>query len=121
MFYTKEFETQIEGIEDKKGLKKIISWLDRLACRTPDKPYMWQKIKGCKDINLYELKPRPYRIAVLVVNGRFCLCLYIWKVEKDTSCKKRREIEKAIKTARRHKNEFEKFVRKIQDRPRVHS
>lgn len=100
-------------MKDKIALKKILVSLSRLSERIPNKPEQWESIKGCKDA--YELKiftknAGSYRLGCYY-NGRDVLIVHIWKVEKNMSKEKRKDIELACKKIQECRDEFEKFVR----------
>ena len=90
VFYTKEFKSQLDSMRGKKCRNKISKWIYRLKDRFPGNPGMWERIKGCKNMAVYELKPEPYRVAVLIVGGRFCLCLQLWRVDKKAGERRER-------------------------------
>jgi len=119
-FYEKEYsiyildkvEKEILNIKDVKAQKKILQSLKRLTARIPNKPEMWEAIKGCEGINVYELKPKPYRLGCYK-SGRYILVVHIWRVQKGKGSKKRNDINKACEIAKEVKDEFERFVRRI--------
>ncbi len=95
--------------KNKKAVKKIKAYILRLAERIPNKPELWESIKNCE--NLFELKPKPYRLACYMEDDNI-LILHIWKVEKNISKEKRKNIEKACEIAKEVSNEFKELVRK---------
>ncbi len=100
----------IDKLKDKKAVKRIKTGIGRLAERIPNKPELWESIKGCE--NLFELKIKPYRLACYK-HGNNILILYFWRVQKNMSKQKRADIERACKIAQEVKDEFERLVRRI--------
>ena len=84
--------------------------IGRLAERIPNKPELWENIRGCE--NLFELKIKPYRLGCYKY-GNNILILHSWRVQKNMSKQKRADIEKACKIAQEVKDEFERLVRRI--------
>lgn len=118
IYYTSHFARTVDKLSgrDRKGAHKVVAWLNKLSERFPNKPEMWEKIRRCKDIELFELKPKPYRVAVLV-RGNICLCVHLWKVERRKGRKKEADIETACAKAREVYDEFVRFVKELQERP----
>lgn len=100
----------IDRLKDKTAVKKIKISIGRLAERIPNKPELWESIKGCE--NLFELKVKPYRLACYK-QGNNILILHFWRVQKNMSKQKRADIERACEIAQEVKNEFERLVRGI--------
>lgn len=98
--------------KDRTMAHRVMKHIQRLSDGFPNKPEKWERIKTCRDVSLFELKPKPYRVAVLVWNN-FCLCLHLWKVEKGSSRRKQTEIEKACVKAREVKDDFVSFIRGV--------
>ena len=111
VYYTSHFEKLVDNLnkKDKGGAKKVMAWLNRLSERFPNKPEMWERIKRCTEVELFELKPKPYRVAVLV-RGNICLCVHLWKVEKGKGSKKESDIKTACEKAMEVYDEFVSFV-----------
>ena len=97
-------------MRDKNAVKRIKMSIGRLAERIPNKPELWENIRGCE--NLFELKIKPYRLGCYKY-GNNILILHFWRVQKNMSKQKRANIEKACKIAEEVKDEFERLVRRI--------
>ena len=110
---TDELEEQIRGL-DKKSRKRVLQYLYRLADRFPNKPEQWQKLKGSDCEDVFELKPKPYRVACLVYKRRYILAYYLWRVQSNRSKGKSDEIGKACRMAQEVKDGFKRFVERIQ-------
>ncbi|TCK05211.1 hypothetical protein [Phorcysia thermohydrogeniphila] len=119
IFILPEVEKQIRDLRDANSRVKILRWLDILSERIPNNPEQWKKLKGESCQNVFELKPKPYRLGCLVVD-RFILVVHMWRVQKDRSRRKSKEVEKACLKAEEVRDEFERFVRRVQVLRRVH-
>ena len=97
-------------MRDKNAVKRIKMSIGRLAERIPNKPELWENIRGCE--NLFELKIKPYRLGCYKYRNNI-LILHFWRVQKNMSKQKRANIEKACKIAEEVKDEFERLVRRI--------
>ena len=109
----KHVEKEIEELDDAKEKKRIVQFLYRLLERFPNKPEQWRKLKGEDCKNVFELKPKPYRLACLVMD-RYILVVHLWRVQKNRSRSKSSEIKKACIKAKEVKDEFKKFIRGLQ-------
>jgi len=107
LYILENVKVSIDEIKDKEAIKRIKVSIDRLAERIPNKPELWESIKGCE--NLFELKVKPYRLACYL-KGSNILILHIWRVQKNMSKLKRADIDKACQIAQEVKDEFERMV-----------
>ncbi len=109
---TDELEGQIREL-DKRDRKRVLQYLYRLADRFPNKPEQWRKLKGsgCEDV--FELKPKPYRVACLVYRKRYILAYYLWRVQSNRSKRKSDEIGKACRIAQELRDGFKRFVERV--------
>ena len=89
------FEEVTEG--DGRGKKKVHAWIRRLANAFPSGTNKIEPLKGsaCKGKGLWELKPKPYRVAFTYLCSRYMLVGYIWRKRANT--RDSAEIEKACK------------------------
>ena len=99
IFVLPEVEEQIRVLRDVEGRTKILRWLDFLAERIPNSPEQWKKLKGEDCQNVFELKPKPYRLGCLVIE-KFILVVHIWRVQKDRSKRKSKEVKKTCLKAK---------------------
>ncbi len=112
IFTLKRVEKYIDAIKDKKVKQRIIQYLVRLGDRIPNKPEQWERIKACKRVKAFELKPRPYRLGCYVFEDAI-LVVHVWRVQKNRSVDKDREIKKVCEVVEEVKDEFERFVRGV--------
>ncbi len=106
--FDKSFTKLTKG--DSKGSKKVLSWIERLAKRIPSGEDKARPLKGeiCQKYNIYELKPKPYRIAFVCLCDRYILIGYIWKKRANTQDSK--EIKKACELMEGLIQKFKKEV-----------
>ncbi len=118
IFYTSHFNRLVVKVskKDKKAFLKVMAWLNKLSERFPNRPEMWERVKRCTDVELFELKPKPYRVALLV-KGNVCLCLHLWRVQKGGGRRKEADIEAACERAREVYDEFVRFAEGLQEGP----
>ncbi len=112
IYILKKVEQEIIGMKDKKAQKKVLQSLKRLSGTIPNNPEKWQPIKSCEGFNAYELKPKPYRLGCYK-HGKYILVVHTWRVQKNSSSEKRKNIEKVCSTVREVKDEFEGFVKGV--------
>ncbi|WP_456397037.1 hypothetical protein [Desulfurobacterium sp.] len=112
VYYTGQFEREVLSLKDESGQKKILSWLQRLAEGFPNQPEKWKPLKAKNCHRVYELKPKPYRVCCLVL-GRNILAVRLWRIQKNRSKVKSKEIEKCCNKAREVEDDFERFVEQI--------
>ncbi len=93
--FDKVFKEVTKG--DKQGAPKVSSWILRLAHAFPQGEDKVKPLKGgsCKGKSIWELKPKPYRVAFMCLCGRYMLVGYIWRKRANT--RDSAEIEKACK------------------------
>ncbi len=115
VFVLEKVEKDIEKLKEEKHKKKIIQFLYRLSLRIPNQPEIWEKVKECKE-NIFELKPKPYRLGCYV-KDKYILVVHLWRVQKNISSEKRANIRKACEKAKEVQYEFEKTIKRIQNRP----
>lgn len=116
VFVLKEVEEEIVKMKDKEALGKILANLYRLTERIPNKPEQWESIKGCGDtyeLKIMSKKSGSYRLGCYF-KSKDVLIVHFWKVEKNISKGKRKDIETACKRVEEYKDEFERFVRAAQ-------
>ena len=96
---------------DPKGAKKVLGWIKRLAEAFPQGEDKVKRLKGgsCKKQNIWELKPKPYRVAFVCLCDRYMLVGYIWRKRNDMRDSK--EIEKACK---RMEELAERFLEEVE-------
>jgi len=82
---------------DSKGARKVHSWILRLAHAFPQGEGKARPLKGgsCESKSIWELKPKPYRVAFTCICDRYMLVGYMWRKRADT--RDSAEIEKACK------------------------
>jgi hypothetical protein len=107
--FSKEFEELAR--KDITSFKKMLAALQRLTERLPNKPEMWESIKGC-EVEVYELKVKPYRVCCLKV-GDNLLALTLWRVQKNSSRKKRENIKKCCQKAKEVLDGFKRAIKRI--------
>ena len=66
----------------------------------------------CKRVKAFELKPKPYRLGCYVFEDAL-LTVHVWRVQKNRSSDKDREIKKVCEIVEEVKDEFERFVRRV--------
>jgi mRNA-degrading endonuclease RelE of RelBE toxin-antitoxin system len=99
--------------EDKKGFKKVLERIEMLAKRCFfNSPEQWKPLKGetCQKFGIWELKPKPYRLAFFEdsYENRKCFVIYkIWR--KEGKRKDRKLIEKICSEAQAIKEKWEYF------------
>jgi len=112
IYILKKVEQEIIGMKDKRAQKKVLQSLKRLSETIPNNPEKWQSIKSCEGFNAYELKPKSYRLGCYKY-GKYILVVHMWRVQKDSSSEKRKNIEKVCSTVKEVKDEFERFVKRV--------
>ncbi len=112
IYILKKVEQEIIGMKDKRAQKKVLQNLRRLSGTIPNNPEKWQSIKSCEGFNAYELKPKPYRLGCYKYD-KHILVVHMWRVQKDSSSEKRKNIEKVCSTVREVQDEFERFVKRV--------
>jgi len=112
IYILKKVEQEIIDMKDKKAQKKVLQNLRRLSGTMPNNPEKWRLIKSCEGSNVYELKPKPYRLGCYK-HGKCILVVHMWRVQKNSSSEKRKNIEKVCSTVREVKDEFERFVKRV--------
>jgi len=89
--------------EDLKGFKKILAKLEILSKRCYfNSPEHWKPLEGeiCRRFNVWELKPKPYRLAFFkdFYRNKQCFIVYeIWR--KKGKSKDKQLIEKICRKA----------------------
>jgi hypothetical protein len=97
---------------DQKGYKKIIKQLEMLSKGLYfNKEEQWRPLKGkdCRENKIWELKPKPYRLAFIWLNCKkleIFIFFEIWKKEGRRK-KESEKIEKLCKNAYTVLEEFE--------------
>ncbi len=94
----KGVEEFIDGL-DEKARRKIFAKLKFLseACQF-NKPEQWRPLKGtmCRKYDIWELKPKPYRLAFFKDNFKGKTCFVVFAVWKKEGGKKDRELIERI-------------------------
>ena len=80
---------------DKRAVKKVHNWILRLAYSFPQGEDRVRPLKGKACKGMWELKPKPYRVAFMCLCDRYMLVGYIWRKRANT--RDSAEIEKACK------------------------
>jgi hypothetical protein len=99
--------------EDKKGFKKVLERIEMLARRCFfNSPEQWKPLKGeiCQKFGIWELKPKPYRLAFFEDSYRNRKCFVIYEIwRKEGKSKDRKLIEKICGEAQAIKEKWEYF------------
>ncbi len=103
----KGFEEQADRLfkGDPRGEEKVYSWIGRLAERIPRGTDKARRLEGapCEEWNVWELKPKPYRVAFVCICGKHILVGYIWRKKGNSrdSAEIRKACERMIELAER--------------------
>jgi hypothetical protein len=85
------------GRDNPAGLAKIVAFLGRAAQRGPaTNPEQFRPIKGSSE--LYEFKPKPFRVLCFFDGSRVIVCTHAFK--------KKEKIAAEIRSAERQKAEY---------------
>ncbi len=110
------FEEQADKLfrGDTRGEEKVYSWIERLAERIPHGTDKSRRLEGaqCKERNVWELKPKPYRIAFVCICRKYILVGYIWR--KKGNKRDNAEIKKVCERMAELTERFLKEVRPCQ-------
>lgn len=107
----KGFEDQADAVlrGDARGEEKVYSWIERLAERIPPGTDKVRRLEGfpCEEWNVWEIKPKPYRIAFVRICGKHILVGYIWrkKGKSTDSVEIRKACEKMVELIRKFMKE----------------
>ncbi|RTZ58944.1 MAG: hypothetical protein DSZ31_04800 [Gammaproteobacteria bacterium] len=102
--------------EDKRDFRKILKMIKMLAKRCFfNNPEQWKPLKGeiCQMFGIWELKPKPYRLAFFkdFYRNKECFVIYeIWR--KEGKRKDRKLIEKICSKAQTIKEKWIYFKEK---------
>ena len=90
----REVEEFIDGL-DPKARRKIFAKLKFLseACQF-NKPEQWKPLRGtmCREYDIWELKPKPYRLAFFKDNFKGKNCFVVFAAWKKEGGKRDREL-----------------------------
>jgi len=102
--------------EDKREFKKVLSMIEMLAKRCFfNNPEQWKPLKGkiCQKYSIWELKPKPYRLAFFKDFYRNKECFVIYKIwRKEGKRRDRKLIEKICSEAQVIKEKWAYFKEK---------
>ena len=95
----------LETVGDEEALKKILVYIGRLADRIPSRREMWRHLGG----DIYELKPKPYRVACYK-KGTYVVVFDVWR-KSGKKGKDKRYINKALSREEEIAHELEEFIK----------
>ena len=103
---TYDFTDKLRGtVGSEEDLKKVIAYIGRLADRIPNRKEMWRHLGG----NVYELKPKPYRVACYK-KGTYVVVFDVWR-KSDKKGRDQRYIDMALSKEGEIAHELEKFIK----------